>query len=138
MSRAAKYAVPAVALAFFLVLAAFLVLPQLFPTGPPPSAVGRWSADGTRLELAEDGRLGPSVIPAAACPDAAAATRADELWEVAAGTWSESRDPDAKYQVTVRFEQPSTCVLRLSNEIDGRKRTLSTGTSRARWTLVRG
>ncbi|MFJ4670972.1 hypothetical protein [Kitasatospora purpeofusca] len=109
MTRATRCAIPAVALAFLLVPLGPYVLRAVLVEPVPPSPVGRWAgqgADGTRLELVEGGRLGPSVVPAA-CLDPAAAMGAAALLDVADGTWTACCDSDAGYLVTVRFDAPS-------------------------------
>lgn len=139
MSRSAKYAVPAVVLSLFLVPLGLLALRAVLVEPAPPSPVGRWvgqGADGTGLELAEGGRLGPSVILAAACPEPAAAMGVDDRLEVADGTWTAGYEPDAGYLVTVSFDSPRRCRLTLTSE-----RHRLTGSIRtnhgAWWTLVR-
>ncbi|MEK2492295.1 hypothetical protein WN990_22310 [Kitasatospora purpeofusca] len=144
MTRATRYAIPAVVLAFLLVPLGLYVLRAVLVEPAPPSPVGRWAgqgADGTRLELVEGGRLGPSVIPAAACPEPAAAMGADDRLEVADGTWTAGYDPDAGYLVTVRFDVPQRCVLMLTNSVadgEGHRLAVSMRTNhRIWWTLVR-
>ncbi|KJY34443.1 hypothetical protein VR45_17025 [Streptomyces sp. NRRL S-495] len=139
-----KYAIPAVAIAFLLVPLGLLVLRAALVEPAPPSPVGRWTgqgADGTRLELAEGGRLGPSVIPAAACLEPAAAMGADDLLEVADGTWTAGYDPDAGHLVTVRFDMPRRCYLTLTSsatEGEGHRLFVSMRRDhRTWWTLAR-
>ncbi|MER7704264.1 hypothetical protein ABTX81_15355 [Kitasatospora sp. NPDC097605] len=122
MSRSTQYAIPAVALAFLLVLAAFLVLPPLLATAPPPSPAGRWVADrgpaGARLGLLEGGRLGPSVISASACREYATSPADEDLWEVADGTWNAAWETDAGHQVHIEFTQPRKCRITLANRVE--------------------
>ncbi|MFD9060816.1 hypothetical protein ACFVZ3_04770 [Kitasatospora purpeofusca] len=144
MTRATRYAIPAVALAFLLVPLGLYVLRAVLVEPAPPSPVGRWvgqGTDGTGLELLEGGRLGPSVIPAAACLEPAAAMGADALWEVTDGSWTAGYESDAGYLVTVRFGAPQRCYLMLTNGVtegEGHRLTMSMRTDhRTRWILVR-
>ncbi|WP_380279374.1 hypothetical protein [Kitasatospora purpeofusca] len=142
MEKAAKYAIPAVALSFLLVLAAFLVLPPLLTSDPPPSVAGQWVASegpaGTRLELVDGGRLGPSVVPAFACRETSTSPVTDEVWELADGIWEASWETDAGYQVHIDFTGPKKCHLTLGNQVvKGGAHTLSRGWSATEWTLVR-
>lgn len=116
-----QYAIPAVALAFGLVFAGLLMLPSLLADDPPPSPVGRWVGTGeagTRLELLDGGRLGPSVVPAAACEDSSAVLPTADLLEVADGTWEDHWETDSGYLVEVRFDRPRRCLLMFTNSAD--------------------
>nr|BEK66027.1 hypothetical protein KPHV_32540 [Kitasatospora purpeofusca] len=139
MTRATRYAIPAVVLSFFLVPLGLFALRAVLVGPAPPSPVGRWvgqGADGTLLELAENGRLGPSVIPAAACLEPAEAMRADDRLEVADGTWTAGYEPDAGYLVTVSFDTPRPCRLTLASERHWLAVSMRTD-HRTWWTLVR-
>ncbi|WP_043474808.1 hypothetical protein [Kitasatospora sp. MBT66] len=144
MTRATRYAIPAVLLAFLLVPLGLIALRDVLAEPPPPSPVGRWigqGADGSRLELVEGGRLGPSVVPAAACLEPAAAMGADKWLEVADGTWEASYDPDSGDLVTIRFGTPRRCYLMLTNSVtEGEGHRLTMGLRpdhRTKWTLIR-
>ncbi|MFJ4796189.1 hypothetical protein [Kitasatospora purpeofusca] len=145
MTRATRYAIPAVLLAFLLVPLGLIALRDVLAEPPPPSPVGRWAgqgADGTRLELVEGGRLGPSVVPAAACLEPAEAKGAGNWLEVADGTWEASYDPDSGNVVTIRFDAPRHCYLTLTSKVtEGEGHRLIGGMHTAPltlWTLVRG
>ncbi|MFB7474044.1 hypothetical protein [Kitasatospora sp. NPDC056184] len=142
MESAAKYAIPAVALAFLLVFAAFFGLQALLTPHPPPSVVGQWRVgqgpSSTRLELVDGGRLGPSVIPASVCREDSTSPAIDDLWEITNGTWEASRETDAGYQVHIDFVGPTKCHIMLANTVQkGGKHTLRYGRLATEWTLVR-
>ncbi|MFE6865446.1 hypothetical protein ACFVFS_02700 [Kitasatospora sp. NPDC057692] len=122
------------------VFAAFFVLSWLIAPDPPPSVVGRWVVSegpaGTRLELLDGERLGPSVIPASAC--GATALEADDLREIADGTRDAYWDPDGGYGVSVSVAQPATCSLAFGNYVaKGGEHTLWFAGPKAHWALVR-
>ncbi|MFJ1707011.1 hypothetical protein [Kitasatospora sp. NPDC088346] len=141
MTRSTQLAVPAVASGFVLAFAALFVLRSCAPDTTPPSPAGQWRTDGTpgpRLALLDDGRLGPSLIPAAACHDAPEPGATDELWDVADGTWEATYETDAGDQVEIAFAQPSRCHLMLSSQVEsGGNHTLRLGAHDTSWTLKR-
>ncbi|MFE7192103.1 hypothetical protein [Kitasatospora sp. NPDC057595] len=141
MSKSRQYAVPAVVLAFLLALGAFLVLPSLLSTDPPPSPAGRWVAEGptdAQLELLEGGRLGrSSAIPASACEDPGSPSTASAV-KVTEGAWRYRQDPESEHLVTVSIQWPLRCTLTFVNHLtDSGKHVLrSTGASNS-FDLVR-
>lgn len=66
---------------------------------------------------------------------------ADDLWEVADGTWTAGYDADAGYLVTVRFDAPRRCVLTMTSSVtedEGHRLAVSMRTDhRTWWTLAR-
>ncbi|MFD5917252.1 hypothetical protein ACFVYP_07695 [Kitasatospora sp. NPDC058201] len=138
MTRPAKFgALLLAAVTVTAALGAYLVVRYLDATGPPPSPVGRWSGDSISLVFDESGRLGPSVVPAEACPTHNPLA-ADGPLEVSSGTWAETSDADAGYLVRVQFTQPEECLLVLTSRGGKRERpTLWWSSGERSWILTR-